>query len=1287
MPVFVRLLLALFLHAAPASGLFSAFNESSSWDDFVNNVATDLAPIIALFGEQPTKQFLSESTTYLDSIIFAMAPIGVITTVVSVIRLYGTPSLRSLIGRAQEPRALAESELCSSTSGDVCELWSNGGICRFYGRPKLLEFIYNEKAALEEFYPEFEKGDGPNGVRTTPATCGIHLPREFFKDAKTNRKKYFDSESSPNGNKLATDWTKTDPDQMLFGSWLRHKKTNRRRANSFCAPSKSGSKYWHSERRPEVDLDLWANFHAPFYKNETKPSVEFVVLTLVGTTFFVIGIVISVRLVDGKSGEQSFVSDGQSLRFCWLQAGGQRIGDQVFDEFAYSENMKEYLTSRRTDEDKRNIIHAPYSAFFAMVLSLFGWIAQFIGLRGQHGTVAFFQLLATLSMCIARGLLRHELDWQALNLPVSPNHSERNRPEILWLLFDFHPLVLRGRFGRTGKNNITYGLEYLVIEMRDDSDYSVLGSRITDITKSFEAKETLKNTSSQEPEEEDRVFEGLSVGAKLMHIRARLAYLTNENKLTHAQNWHTSVRDVAAHLGDALEKAATYMFIPPQSTTEWPWGSNGSMTAIIWGVNCLVYEEIPINKPQRNPIFFSLSKHKDRWEIDRNQLEAVLGLWSWTVERLTQRSDSETNESLESYLRAKRLIVESSKYDDSASILRSWVTNNWTYTKDFRHPKARKNWTISSYAEGSQRLVTLQSLLLSILVAISMFYGLILETSDLLSIWFDADSPRLCMMAQDIFTFFLQEASLSLSQHNAQNPNANFATYLSHGFFRNPHVEKLVDILHSTKLATREEALISIVPALFKRGVLPSHQSLCFNLLSRARSLRMQDEFRESESILRQLNSLNVVGMETTIGRAMGQLVLTECSSIMANLWKMRKSEAINRVSALIRDFQNEISDKKDNEDNEYNEEMERTTQNYMAAICWLTSNSGTSDQPLIPRVDFEHLGLFFNEFNGPGISNKSPTNLFPYDKKLNYDYGHVLALTFQYRFDISASTIEDRKQILRWAIEFGYPELVECLWILEKRFELQGSAFSGGPDEVFWTINASYDGSIKIDILHFLITVTAPNLTYSGSSYFCIGDEGDSGAINVDLNEQQALDAFCAAHPGWKGSYNIESSKRMLEAYRDYGNILTAAVSTPNSWHMVKLITEHGRTEDDETFIGPSVCAQFDTVEYITKIYPSGPNFDMDIFAALDNAGEWGRADCFDLFHESPSQDDLRWMHERIAEAAKKAEGDDPLIEEVTEFYERWKRNNTSEDRFLRSRSQDNHLHIFNDWVYMMSG
>src|SRR5689334_5532985 len=46
------------------------------WDDFANNLATDLAPILQLFGEQVTKQYLSESTNILDNIIFAMAPLG-----------------------------------------------------------------------------------------------------------------------------------------------------------------------------------------------------------------------------------------------------------------------------------------------------------------------------------------------------------------------------------------------------------------------------------------------------------------------------------------------------------------------------------------------------------------------------------------------------------------------------------------------------------------------------------------------------------------------------------------------------------------------------------------------------------------------------------------------------------------------------------------------------------------------------------------------------------------------------------------------------------------------------------------------------------------------------------------------------------------------------------------------------------------------------------------------------------------------------------------------------------
>lgn len=67
-----------------------------------------------LFGGQVTKQYLSESITYLDYFIFAMAPMGILTAVVSAIRVCGGPSLRAFIGRGQEGGRNAEVELCSS---------------------------------------------------------------------------------------------------------------------------------------------------------------------------------------------------------------------------------------------------------------------------------------------------------------------------------------------------------------------------------------------------------------------------------------------------------------------------------------------------------------------------------------------------------------------------------------------------------------------------------------------------------------------------------------------------------------------------------------------------------------------------------------------------------------------------------------------------------------------------------------------------------------------------------------------------------------------------------------------------------------------------------------------------------------------------------------------------------------------------------------------------------------------------------------------------------------------
>jgi hypothetical protein len=125
---------------------------SEWWDSFSNNLATDLAPLISLFGEAPTKQYLSECIDLVDVLIFAIASLDILTAVVSAIRVYGTPALRAFIGRAQERGGNAEAELCSSTSREVCELYNHDDIARVFGRPKLLEIVHDQKTTNKDFY-------------------------------------------------------------------------------------------------------------------------------------------------------------------------------------------------------------------------------------------------------------------------------------------------------------------------------------------------------------------------------------------------------------------------------------------------------------------------------------------------------------------------------------------------------------------------------------------------------------------------------------------------------------------------------------------------------------------------------------------------------------------------------------------------------------------------------------------------------------------------------------------------------------------------------------------------------------------------------------------------------------------------------------------------------------------------------------------------------------------------------------------------------------------------------
>jgi hypothetical protein len=113
-----------------------------------------LARLLALFGDQFAKQFTSESLTWVDHLIFAMVPLGILTAIAGAIRVQGPRIAKSFIGRGRENRALAEIELMSSTSKEVCELFNGKSIIRVMGKPRIAQIL-----VFPREYRELKKRD------------------------------------------------------------------------------------------------------------------------------------------------------------------------------------------------------------------------------------------------------------------------------------------------------------------------------------------------------------------------------------------------------------------------------------------------------------------------------------------------------------------------------------------------------------------------------------------------------------------------------------------------------------------------------------------------------------------------------------------------------------------------------------------------------------------------------------------------------------------------------------------------------------------------------------------------------------------------------------------------------------------------------------------------------------------------------------------------------------------------------------------------------------------------
>ncbi|CAM1508997.1 Fc.00g027360.m01.CDS01 [Cosmosporella sp. VM-42] len=390
-PANLKFLLAIFFTAGVGA--------ADSGDDFSNNVFSDLAPLLALFGERVVMQFMSQSMGWADNLILAMAPIGIITIIVSAIRVGGPSWLKAIIGRARENLAVAEMELMSSTSKEVCELWNRQEVVRCMGSAPVAEFI----CLLPEVKSGLTTGVGKTTDPKTTEVTTMDLAKADVKtmdlaeaegkatDPTTAEVKTTDLATAKEGTYLTAIKLNIKED---FSRWRGARNLHSRRKdpeenttdsspsdiiiirnNSEAAPNISlncHNQIWRGELRVaavfgsilQLGVLIYSGFATyyptlKFSKGRSPVARYAFPCTAVGTCVLVAGMLVCGHVVESSTDEKRYEpSKGYRARLVWLQQK-KTVSDQDFDSFAiFAKGDRNFITTSRRVDNQDGLEHS-----------------------------------------------------------------------------------------------------------------------------------------------------------------------------------------------------------------------------------------------------------------------------------------------------------------------------------------------------------------------------------------------------------------------------------------------------------------------------------------------------------------------------------------------------------------------------------------------------------------------------------------------------------------------------------------------------------------------------------------------------------------------------------------------------------------------------------------------------------------------------------------------------------------------------------------------------------------
>ena len=734
----------------------------------------------------------------VEDLIFACAPLGIITAMVAAIRVGRPGVLQAIIGRARESKGMVEVELMSSTSADVCELWNGQGVVRVLGSSPVIELYYLESdpgntldsgAAGDYAIPQIKRDKKDLGIWGFKSAISTGL---LNRNGNSPRSHVSESPESPSPHEVVpniglnlSSQRVSDLEFMLVAAVGIVLQTG---VVVFAAVS--------------AYLSTWNER----FEKGGKPVPRHSFPSMAGgTVALVIGMFLCCYIVERSTTEDTWVinePDGHRVRVAWLQKGGE-VNDQHFKSYilhrapksselwtAMPKFMKTLFQTDtglviRTSRQGSPKNQVPLT-MIAVAISLAGFVLQFVGLRALAWHVTIAQLAATGAMTGLRVMIRR-------NLIHKPKHEE---------------IKVSG-----------YELEAMAMKINGCHKWEVT-------TWKPGPGEGLVGTKSSPASEPSSLAGGSGIAANGSRFASEV--MDSRRRLGALSMWSSGCQKTAGIVAQAIEASMGFLWTNPDVTL-----SNTRPTDVFeWNLFVQV-SKVPGGGGGSIDTFVKLRVSRKilpngawgPWKAVINEIEAVLGLWMYHLKGLELQEGSTALDLEGDWRQDEQAMGISKTYRTvgSGDLSNLAAYKRWLFPQTVLASTNAENIIGRPNPHGTQCLAVL------------------------------SETPLELICGQHIYSTFLTHAvdravaSMNgkvLARSGEQGKRDSFV-------LRNTVIDGLLNEVERTGLATPEDALLSIVPALWGKYSTSPATTEAFSDLASETSTYLEDgRFERAEALL-----------------------------------------------------------------------------------------------------------------------------------------------------------------------------------------------------------------------------------------------------------------------------------------------------------------------------------------------------------------------------------------------------------------------------------------------------